>query len=73
LEKEMSGHIDVSELPSACKPAATVRSQMVRYDLVEVVDEIHPYACIMAGDWERDAPWRKKADGRDWAKQGRAT
>jgi hypothetical protein len=19
-----------------------------------------PYGCIMAGDWEQDAPWRKK-------------
>lgn len=56
-----SGHIDVSELPSAYKPAATVRSQMRRFDLAEVVDEIHPYGCIMAGDWERDAPWRRKA------------
>jgi tRNA-splicing ligase RtcB (3'-phosphate/5'-hydroxy nucleic acid ligase) len=58
-----SGHIDLSELPSAYKPAATVRSQMARYDLAEVVDEIHPYGCIMAGDWERDAPWRNKSKG----------
>jgi RNA-splicing ligase RtcB len=56
-----SGNIDVSELPSAYKSAATVRSQMRRFDLAEVVDEIHPFGCIMAGDWERDAPWRLKA------------
>jgi tRNA-splicing ligase RtcB (3'-phosphate/5'-hydroxy nucleic acid ligase) len=56
-----SGNIDVSELPSAYKPAATVRAQMSRFGLAEVVDEIHPYGCIMAGDWERDAPWRNKA------------
>jgi RNA-splicing ligase RtcB len=56
-----SGNIDVSELPSAYKPAATVRSQMARYGLAEVVDEIHPFGSIMAGDWERDAPWRTKA------------
>lgn len=55
-----SGHIDVSELPSAYKPAATVRAQMSRFDLAEVVDEITPYGCIMAGDWEREAPWRTK-------------
>ena len=56
-----SGNIDVSELPSAYKSAATVRSQMRRFGLAEVVDEIYPYGCIMAGDWERDAPWRMKA------------
>lgn len=56
-----SGNIDVSELPSAYKPAATVRGQMTRHDLAEVVDEILPYGSIMAGDWERDAPWRNKA------------
>jgi RNA-splicing ligase RtcB len=54
-----SGHIDVSELPGAYKPAATVRKQMARYGLADVVDEIHPYGCIMAGDWERSAPWRQ--------------
>ena len=64
-----SGHVDVSELPSAYKPAATVRSQMRRFDLAEVVDEIHPYGCIMAGDWERDAPWRLKAAAKHAAKQ----
>lgn len=56
-----SGHVDVSELPSAYKPAATVRAQMARFGLAEVVDEIQPYGCIMAGDWERDAPWRVRA------------
>lgn len=67
-----SGNIDVSELPGAYKPAATVRSQMCRFGLAEVVDEIHPFGCIMAGDWERDAPWRRKAAGRDRRTEGRA-
>ncbi len=60
------GRIDVSELPSAYKSAATVRAQMEAYDLAEVVDEIMPYGSIMAGDWEADAPWRKRRrkDGR---------
>lgn len=61
-----SGNIDISELPSAYKPAATVRAQMAQFDLAEVVDEITPFGCIMAGDWERDAPWRKKAAAK-WA------
>lgn len=51
---------DVSELPSAYKNAANVRAQIDHYGLAEVVDEVIPYGCIMAGDWQKDAPWRKK-------------
>ena len=36
------------------------------FGVAEVVDEIRPYGSIMAGDWERDAPWRKKAQAK-WA------
>lgn len=59
-----SGNIDISELPSAYKPASTVRDQMAAFDLADVVDEITPFGCIMAGDWERDAPWRLKAKAK---------
>lgn len=59
-----SNEIDVSELPSAYKNAATVRNQMEEYNLGEVIDEIMPYGCIMAGDWEKNAPWRKKKANR---------
>ncbi len=55
-----SNHIDISELPSAYKSAEMVKRQMQEFNLGEVVDEIIPYGCIMAGDWEKDAPWRKK-------------
>lgn len=55
-----SNHIDISELPSAYKSAEMVKRQMQEFNLGEVVDEIMPYGCIMAGDWERDAPWKKK-------------
>jgi len=55
-----SGHIDISELPSAYKNAAAVKAQMKEFGLGEVVDEIMPYGCIMAGDWQIDAPWRRK-------------
>lgn len=51
---------DLSELPGAYKSAAAVRSQIEKYKLGEVIDEILPYGSIMAGDWEQDAPWRKK-------------
>lgn len=56
-----SGNIDISELPSAYKNAQAVKAQMKEFGLGEVVDEIIPYGCIMAGNWEIDAPWRKKA------------
>lgn len=51
---------DLSELPSAYKSAAQVRGQIERFGLAEIVDEIVPYGSIMAGNWEKDAPWRKK-------------
>lgn len=56
-----SNHIDISELPSAYKNADMVKRQMVEFGLGEVVDEIMPYGCIMAGDWEIDAPWKVRA------------
>lgn len=55
-----SSNIDISELPSAYKNAKNVQEQMKEFGLGEVVDEILPYGCIMAGDWKIDAPWRKK-------------
>lgn len=55
-----SGHIDISELPSAYKDAAAVKRQMQEFGLGEVVDEIMPYGCIMAGDWDINAPWHQK-------------
>jgi len=51
---------DLSELPGAYKSAATVRRQIGEFGLAEVVDTIEPVGSIMAGDWQRDAPWRRK-------------
>lgn len=59
------GKADVSELPSAYKDAASVRRQIESFGLAEIVDEVVPYGSIMAGDWEQDAPWRKKRSGRE--------
>ena len=59
-----SGHIDISELPSAYKNAANVKAQMKTFNLGEVVDEIMPYGSIMAGDWKKDAPWKKRKRNR---------
>ena len=54
-----SGRIDVSELPSANKPAATLGAHTVRFGLAEVVGEVHPCGSIIAGNRERGALWRK--------------
>jgi tRNA-splicing ligase RtcB (3'-phosphate/5'-hydroxy nucleic acid ligase) len=55
-----SGEIDVTELPSAYKNATNVRSQMQEFGLGNVIDEVIPYGCIMAGDWQKDAYWKRK-------------
>lgn len=55
-----SNEIDITELPSAYKSAANVRAQMDEFGLGQVVDEVLPYGSIMAGDWQKNAPWRKK-------------
>lgn len=60
-----SGVTDISELPSAYKNAASMRRQIEHFGLAEIVDEVLPYGCIMAGDWEANAPWRKKKERRE--------
>jgi tRNA-splicing ligase RtcB len=55
---------DVSELPSAYKDAGTVYHQITHYELARIVDSVLPYGSIMAGDWQRDAPWRKKKEAK---------
>ena len=35
--------------------------------VIEIVDTIEPIGCIMAGDWQRDAPWRKRKAARKTA------
>lgn len=59
------GQIDISELPSAYKDANRVQSDMTRFGLADVVDRIQPFGAIMAGDWDRDAPWKKKARAKE--------
>lgn len=60
-----SNKIDISELPSAYKNAETVKRQMQEFGLGEIVDEIIPYGCIMAGDWQYNAPWRVRARNKN--------
>jgi RNA-splicing ligase RtcB len=59
-----SGVPDVSELPSAYKNADAVRAQIDEFGLAKVVDLIEPCGAIMAGDWQRNAPWRKKKEAK---------
>jgi tRNA-splicing ligase RtcB len=55
-----SKEIDISELPSAYKNASAVRKQMEEFGLGVVIDEVMPYGSIMAGDWQKNAPWKIK-------------
>lgn len=57
-----SNKIDISELPSAYKNADSVKKQIKQFGLGEIVDEILPYGCIMAGHQEEF--WRKKKDAK---------
>ncbi|MFV0300041.1 MAG: RtcB family protein [Paracoccus sp. (in: a-proteobacteria)] len=54
-----TGIPDPTELPSGYKDAAELRRQIAHFDLADIVDEVIPHGCIMAGDWEQDAPWRR--------------
>jgi RNA-splicing ligase RtcB len=60
-----SNRIDVTELPSAYKPAGRILSAMEQFKLAHVVDWVQPYGSIMAGDWEADAPWRRNKHSLD--------
>ncbi len=59
-----SNEIDITELPSAYKSAANVRNQMAEFKLGNVIDEIMPYGSIMAGDCQKNAPWRNRKKRR---------
>ena len=55
-----SGSIDITELPSAYKNAATVQRQMAEFGLGEVVDRVLPYGCIMAANSGRHGRRKKR-------------
>jgi RNA-splicing ligase RtcB len=50
-----SGTPDTSEMPGGYKDAESVRRQIRSFGLAEIVDEVLPYGCIMAGEID----WRK--------------
>ena len=55
------GKADLSETPMAYKSAAQIRQQLVDFGLAEVVAEIQPLGCIMAGD-AGPRPWAKELE-----------
>jgi tRNA-splicing ligase RtcB (3'-phosphate/5'-hydroxy nucleic acid ligase) len=55
-----SGKVDISELPSAYKNAENIKKQIKQFGLGEIVDEIIPYGCIMAGEPSEEPFWKIK-------------
>lgn len=55
------GKADLSETPLAYKPAAQVKAQIEQFDLAEIVAEIRPLGCIMAGD-AGPRPWAREEE-----------
>lgn len=52
------GKPDLSESPIGYKPAAQVKAQIQHFGLADVIAEIQPLGCIMAGD-AGPRPWQK--------------
>ncbi len=55
-----SGVPDLSETPVAYKNAAEVKKQIADFGLAEVIAEIRPLGCVMAG--HIDQPWRSRKE-----------
>ncbi len=55
------GKADLSETPLAYKPAAQVKAQIQQFGLAEIVAEIEPLGCLMAGDGG-PRPWARELE-----------
>lgn len=55
------GKPDLAESPIGYKPAAQVKAQIEQFGLADVVAEIQPLGCIMAGD-AGPRPWQRLRD-----------
>lgn len=55
------GKPDLSESPIGYKPAEQVKEQIQKFGLADVVAEIQPLGCIMAGD-AGPRPWQRLKD-----------
>lgn len=69
--RSFSGKVDTSELPQAYKNADEVKSQIQKYGLAEVLDEILPYGSIMAGE-EEDPQWKIEMRKKQAKKKAKA-
>lgn len=54
-----SGKGDLTESPIGYKSATQVQSQIEQFELADIVAEVTPLGCLMAGDFG-PAPWRRK-------------
>ena len=71
-----TGGADLSESPLGYKDATKVKAQIDRFGLAQLVGEIQPLGCIMAGE-APEPPWvrarrEKKARHKDERREGRA-
>lgn len=64
------GRGDLTESPIGYKSAAQVRGQIEQFELADIVAEVTPLGCIMAGD-SGPAPWMKKREQELTPKQKR--
>lgn len=55
------GKADLSETPLAYKPAAQVKAQIQQFGLADIVAEIQPLGCLMAGDGG-PRPWARELE-----------
>ena len=56
-----NGKADLSESPVAYKPAEQVKAQIKEFGLADVVAEITPLGCIMAGEGATP-PWKREKE-----------
>lgn len=68
-----SNEIDITELPSAYKNAAAVRSQMDEFGLGKVIDEVMPYGSIMAGDFKFNPTWKIRKEQKKAMKKEKSS
>lgn len=54
------GSPDLSETPIAYKNAAEVKSQIATFHLAQVIGEIRPLGCIMAGDYGQSSRYKEE-------------
>ena len=70
-----SGTPDLSESPLGYKDATKVKAQIARFDLAQVIGEIQPQGCIMAGEapephWQRARREKRAAHKADRKEAG---